>query len=318
MRFRLLAAAVAAAFVAPSLSIGAPLYSQNFEVDSSASWTVNNGPSDEAHDFFFDYSTVGIPKAPKSALADGTRGMKLQANLANGIFSGMSVSPTGQSFTAPYKVKFDWWANANGPFPAGGNGSTNLSTFGVGTSGTTAQWAGGAHDGIWFSATGEGGSSFDWRAYSPAAPGLYGDGHSVYAAAGAGNRNNTHPYYAGFGNESAPAAQVLLFPQQSGNTGVGTAGMTWHEVVIENDGVNVTWTVSGTLIATVPVGDDTVATGNNIFFGHSDINGTSSNDANAAALLFTLIDNISVVPEPGSLALCLFGMIGLLIRRRQV
>src|SRR5262245_7340321 len=62
-------------------SHAAPQYTNDFEVDSSASWTTNKGPAttDEAHSFFFDYSTAGIPLAPNSA-AGGTRGMKLQAN----------------------------------------------------------------------------------------------------------------------------------------------------------------------------------------------------------------------------------------------
>jgi hypothetical protein len=65
------------------LSIGSAAfgsaYSNTFEVDDTANWTVNKGPAttDEAHDFFFDYSTVGIPAAPSGA---GTRGIKLQAN----------------------------------------------------------------------------------------------------------------------------------------------------------------------------------------------------------------------------------------------
>ena len=49
----------------------APLYSQNFEVDDTANWTVNKGPAttDEAHNFFFDYSTVGIPAGAQLAAA---------------------------------------------------------------------------------------------------------------------------------------------------------------------------------------------------------------------------------------------------------
>ena len=60
--------------------------------------------------------------APNSA-AGGTRAMKLQANQTNGIFSGMSASPIGKNFTGDYVVRFDWWANVNGPFPAGGSGA---------------------------------------------------------------------------------------------------------------------------------------------------------------------------------------------------
>jgi len=318
MKFMLCIATLAAAFALPSISIGSSLYMENFEVDHTANWTVNNGPSDEAHDFFFDYSTVGIPKATNSALADGTRGMKLQSNLSNGLFSGMSVSPTGESFSGPYRVKFDWWSNFNGPFPAGGSGSTNLSTFGIDTAGASAQWPGGAQDSIWFGATGDGGSSFDYRAYSPTAGTGYVDASGVFAAGThAGARNASDPYYAPLGGNSAPAAQLLLYPQQTGSTGAGAPAMRWHEVVIEKSGGNVTWTVDNILLATVPVGDDTAATGNNIFFGHSDINAGSSTDVNDAALLFTLIDNICVVPEPSSIGLCLIGAIGLFVRRRR-
>jgi hypothetical protein len=54
--------------------------------------------------------------------------------------------------------------------------------------------------------------------------------------------------------------------------------------------------------------------GGNIFFGHSDTNATSSTDPNDVHLLFTLIDNVRVVPEPGALVLLLGG--ALFARRR--
>ena len=315
--------ATALALFAAGPALSAVLYSQNFEVDPSASWTVNSSPStDAAANFFFDYSTVGISSAP-SAL--GTRGMKLQANQFSGVFGGMSVSPNGQNFGGSYTVTFDWWANFNGPFPAGGSGSTQLSTFGASTSGTVAQWPGGAQDSIWFGATGDGNSSTDWRAYSPTAPTRYADTTAGIYAAGAfaGSTNAADLYYAGFGSNDAPAAQLALFPQQSGTTGVGSAGMEWHQVEITVGPLNITWTVDGLLIVTVPVVDDPVNTGNNIFFGHSDTNTTSSTDPNDEALLFTLIDNITVtdstveVPEPGMLSLLAVGLAGFVFSRRN-
>jgi len=316
MRFSCVLGSLAIALAVRGIAIAAPIYSENFEVDPTANWTVSNGPSDEAHNLFFDYSTVGIPAAPSGA---GTRGLKVQANQSSGVFSGVSLSPTGQSFTGDYKVLFDWWENFNGPAPVGGSGSTQMSSFGVGTSGTVAQWPGGTQDSIWFGATGDGNSSSDWRAYSPTAPGRYADtAAGIYAAgAVAGSTNASAAYYASFGTVTAPAAQTLLFPQQTGVTLVGSAAYEWHQVEIAKTGSIVKWTVDGILIATVPAGDDTVATGNNIFFGHSDTNATSSTDVNDVNLLFSLYDNVRVVPEPSTVALCLLGAIGVLASRRR-
>jgi hypothetical protein len=279
------------AVLAAISSASAGVYQQDFEIDSTASWTVNTGPSDFAADFFFDYAAIGIPAAPGGT---GTRGMKLQANLTNATFSGMSVSPTGESFTGDYTVSFDWWASFNGPFPVGGSGSTNLSTFGIGTAGTTPQWPGGVQDSVWFGGTGDGNSSFDWRAYSTAAPTGYPDGDPVFPYP---SRNASDPYFDEFGNNTAPQAHLDLFPQQTGVTMMGSAGIEWHLVTIEKTGTTVIWRVDGLLMATIDLTTVTLG-GNNIFFGHSDINTTSSNDPEDVNLLFTLIDNISVSGEP--------------------
>jgi hypothetical protein len=311
MMKKVLVGIVVVAFV--STGAFGQLYSEDFEVDPTASWTVNNGPSDSTSNFFFDYSTVGIPAAPSGP---GTHGMKLQANLTDATFSGVSASPTGQSFGGDYTLSFDWWANFNGPFPGGGSGSTNLSTYGIGTAGTFAQWAGGTQDSVWFGATGDGGSGTDWRAYSTAAGTGYDCPSGVFAAGNvAGCNNAPDPHYAGFGSVEAPAAQLALFPQQNGTTSPGTGGMDWHDVEIQKAGTTATWKVDGTLIATIDLSTVTLG-GGNIFSGHSDINGSSSSDPNAPALLFTLIDNINVVPEPSAFLLLAVSGLLLAFRRR--
>jgi len=167
------------ALVAQS-SIGQIVYSDDFDVDSSANWAVNGGPSDEAANFFFDYGTIGIPSAPNSS--GTTRGVKLQVNQSSGTFGGFSVSPLGQSFSGNYELRLDLWLNFNGPAPFGGHGSTQLGGAGIGTAGTTAQWPGGVQDSVWFMATGDGFSNADFRAYSSAVMGGYQDNSGVYAA----------------------------------------------------------------------------------------------------------------------------------------
>jgi hypothetical protein len=331
---------LAAALLLGSQAGASPLYVQDFEINDAPNWTVNNGPSVNSADFYFDYSTFGIPAAPSGS---GTRGLKLQANLnpniangltgapstsspsgtyaAGGVLGGLSVSPTGKNFTGTYTLKFDWWGNYNGPVNGGGSGTTQLSTFGVGTSGTTAQWPGGTQDSIWFADTLDAGSSSDWRAYSPTAPTRYADTVAgIYAAgnaAGSTNPSATNTYYNSFGGVSAPASQLASYPLQTGVTNVGASAFAWHQVEIVKATDLVSWYVDGLLIAKVPVGDDTVATGNNIFFGHSDTNASASTDATHPQLLFTLIDNISVVPEPASLSLIGLSVLGLLIRVRR-
>jgi hypothetical protein len=308
----------------------APLYSQNFDADDTANWNVNNnGAGTNAANFFFDYSTVGIPSAPNSA-GGSTRGLKLGANLgaapASGNIPGISVSPTGKSFTGNYQLRFDWWENYIGPLDVGATGSTMLGLFGIQTSGTTANFPGAA-DGVWFAATGDGQSSADYRIYSPERPTSYDifpasgnplDAHAVYAA---GSRNQSAVLYMTTfpAGATAPPAQQASFATQTMATPAGAAGFRWHDVRIVKLGNVVTWTVDGVLLGTVdetlfatPVG------GTNFLLGHSDTNlTTNANAALLEALQFTLIDNVRVTPEPASLGMIGLAACGLLAARRR-
>jgi len=298
-----------------SSGMGQILFSEDFDSDHTANWVVNAGPSDHAADFFFDYSTVGIPSAPHSG--GTTLGARLQANQVNGIFSGFSVSPIGQSFAGDYQLRLDMWLSFNGPAPGGGSGSTQIGGAGIGTAGTSAQWPGGVQDSVWFAATGDGNSSADYRAYSSAASVGYADASGVFAA---GSRNASDSYYAAFGGNSAPEAQLDLFSQQSGSTGAGVFGWAWRDVSITKLGDTITWTVDGLLIATVDASTVSLG-GGNILLMYSDINATSSSDPNDVNLLFGLYDNVVVtaIPEPSSGALVLLGgtLFGLLRRRQK-
>lgn len=308
-------------------SASAQLFSDNFDTDSTANWSVFTLGSNSDANFFFDYSTVGIPSAPNS-VGGTTTGLRLRANrnitpgsTAGGAFpGGVSVSPTGQSFSGNYALRFDMWLNFNGPAPGGGSGSTQITGAGVGTAGTSAQIAGGVIDSINFGSSAEGGSGVDYRAYVPAVQTGLTEASGVFAAGTqATARNNTDLYYAGFGGESAPAAQLSLYAQQTGTTAAGTLGWAWRDVLIVNAGSVVDWYVDGLLLASVPTATAGSLGGGNILFNHYDINATVSAEATSLDLLFGLIDNVrvEVIPEPTTIALLSLGGLGLFLLRRR-
>jgi Calx-beta domain-containing protein len=278
---------------------GTVAFSENFDTDHTANWTVNPSgganTTDTVADVFFDYSTVGIPPAPNTT-GGTTRGLKLQANLTTGVFGGLSVSPNGQAFSGDYRVRFDVWQSFNGPLPAGGNGSTQVTGAGVGTAGSTPQWAGGTQDSVWFGATADGGSGVDYRAYSSAASTGYTPSSGVFAAGTStapDARNNSHLYYAEFGLEAAPAAQLASFPDQAGETFVGASGFQWRDAVITRQGNTISWSLDGLLLATVDASTVTLG-GSNILFNYFDINAGSSTDIDSPFVAFGLVDNVRV------------------------
>jgi hypothetical protein len=293
LRGWVLALAVASGFLAATGTSRAQtqVFSENFDADNTANWTFNAGPGTDSANFFFDYGTLGIPSAPNST-GGTTRGLKMQANVSGSIFSGSSVSPNGFSVAGDYELSFDMWLNYNGPLNGGGNGSTMLTGAGIGTAGNVAVWQGGG-DGVWFMTSGDGGTSIDYRAYTPGAA-LAAEASGVYAAGtGTGVRNNTDPYYNTFGGAAAPAAQLTAYPQQTGATATGSQGFRWRDVRIRKLGNTVTWSIDGKLLATVDASALTLG-GGNILFNQADINSASSTDVNAPVLAFGLIDNIRV------------------------
>jgi hypothetical protein len=304
--------ALFAASLFPALSVqGQILFQDNFDSTPPSNWTINAGTAQDTAIIGFDYSTVGIPPAPNSA--GTTIGAMMQANRPTGAgsLSGVSISPVGQSFTGDYVLRYDVWQNFPGPAPGGGTGSTQLTGGGIMTAGNVAHFAG-SGDGLWFAATGDGGSSSDYRAYFGAANQTTA---SIYPA---GGQNNTLSYYttAFPGGVPAPAAQTASFSSQTGTTAAGSVGWAWHQVAITKTGNTVTWDIDGTRVANVDLTTAPAFGGNNILFEQSDINATQTTAA-LDPMLFGLVDNVTVtaVPEPSTCAL--FGLAGLAFATRR-
>src|SRR3954470_18791916 len=113
------------------------LFSDDFDSNTSANYTPNVSSSDTRVTFAYDYSPDGIPASPHSA-GGTTRGLKLEANIVSpAATEGLTLTPSSFSASGDYKVTFDLWMNANGPFPGGGTGSTEFVTAGVGYDGSS-------------------------------------------------------------------------------------------------------------------------------------------------------------------------------------
>lgn len=303
------------------------VFTEDWEIDHSLDDTyITNYTASGVHlaDVYFDYSTAGVPLSPNST-GSTTRALKMAANLVSGgtFPLGVSVSPKNFGITENFELRFDAWFNFNGPLPGGGSGSTQVGGAGYGTAGTTAQVAGVA-DSVFIGGTADGGSSADYRVYSPAHSVSYQDGAYqigssldgsdpgdpnsgfVYAAEN-GTRNvvpgATSGYYAtNFPGQAVPTAQWTLFPQQTNSAGPnapgtphnGALGFKWRDISLQKIGNTITYLIDGVLIATVNVQDAGTLGGTNILFNHYDINAGASADANRTNLIFTLIDNVRV------------------------
>ena len=251
------------------------VFADNFDSNSAANWTVNKSSTDTRVTFSYDYSAMGIASA-RTSTGGTTRGVKLEANITAGVVAALSMSPNGQSFSGDYRLRFDMWINANGPFPAGGSSSTEFLTAGIGTAGNRVEWTGTGTtaDGCYFSVDGEGGvgdtstTTGDYCAYIGTA--LQNTNTGIYTAGTNGNpRGNLNNYYvtAFPVGQTAPPLQQSTYPQQTGALAVGTVGFAWHDVIVSRRGSTVEWSIDGVKLATV---SNATFTASNIFVGYWD------------------------------------------------
>jgi hypothetical protein len=278
-------------------SVQAAVFSDTFDANTAANWTFNKSSADTRVIFNYDYSTMGIPSAPNST-GGTTRGLRMEANLTAEIVAALSLSPIGQSFAGDHRLRFDMWINANGPFPAGGGGSTEFLTAGIGTAGDRVEWTGNGTtaDGFYFSADGEGGlsdtstTSGDYCAYIGTA--LQSTSTGIYVAGtDSSARGNLNVFYQTVfpTGLSAPVLQQANYPaNQTGAMNAGTVGFAWHDVIISRRGSMVDWAIDGIRMATI---SSATFTASNVFVGYWDPFSSLSDNTN---LSFGLVDNVRV------------------------
>src|ERR1043166_7358015 len=141
------------------------LFSDDFQTDTSASWSIfatnaAGSGTDFTAQFAFDYSTQAyryngitnhVPAAPNSG--GTTKGLKLTVNKSGAAsMAAVSLYPNGQSFSGDFALKFDLWSYYSGDIPFGDGGSTEFSAFGINHYGTNVNWPGQSQngDGEWF------------------------------------------------------------------------------------------------------------------------------------------------------------------------
>ncbi len=269
------------------------------QMTNAAAWGVNASGSDRQITFNYDYGSIGIPEAPNSQPGDAaTRGVRLEANLTSGTVNFFTIYPLGQNFTGSYQLRFDAWMNY------GTSGTTEFLGGGIGYNNISAD----VNSGAQFIATGDGGSTADWRALKN---GFYVTTDSAYAG---GSRNNTAPYYTSF------------LPSVNGSV-AGAPGFQWITWEFNVNGNDVSIYIekpdkSRLLLIQYDKTDTSdgspgATTDGNISIFYADF---FTSIASPAGSTFGLVDNVLVtaIPEPGAgaIALCGLGMLWLVRRRR--
>ena|GEM_PF-2883443 len=265
------------------------------DMDDGTDWTVNVSSGDTAWEFGWDFTSMGIPPSPGGS----TTGLWMAANLVYpSDVQKVVATPTDFTIGGRYTVEFDFWCNANGPFPGGGSGSTEFVGGGVGYNGTTAD-----RNGALLIITGEGGSSRDWRLYKNTGEQFVASGQYDVDT----NNNWGIDLSSYFPSQTPPQYQQDNYPQQTGQTNPGSGGFAWYHmrITVDSDAIGVgynnnpgiaNFTVDGLSIGTIDNSNlgTVVAMTGNIEVMYADLFSSVSDNAE---LSFGVVDNL-VVTRP--------------------
>lgn len=268
----------------------AQLIVDNFEVDSAGSYTVvNDGTPDGSIDFNFDYVAAGIPLAPNAAAGE-TGGLRMTANDTAGATDAITAFHN-MSLSGSYSMSVDVYMGVTGT-----GGTTEHLHAGIGGDGVTfnSLFSPISGSGHYITITGEGGSSSDYRHFTPSLTSVPSGDLSYLTP-----ENTTN---------STGSLYQMLFPDATSDF-AGSPGNQWFTLTIDVDPSFVTYSINGTPIIQTATED---ADGF-VSLGYADL---FTSLASPAQSMFVVYDNLTVVPAPGAVALAgLAGLAGL--RRRR-
>jgi hypothetical protein len=272
--------------LATSASAGV-IITDDFEIDSSANYTVvNDGSPDGTVDFMFDYVAAGIPLAPNSSPGD-TYGVRFTANDTAGATDAFTAFHN-TLVTGNYMMQVDVYMGVTGT-----GGTTEYAHVGVGGDGVTFNqvFSPISGSGSFLAFTGDGGSSSsDYRWFNEEITTVPTDDPS---------------YLAGSGQNTAPLYQQI-FPATNGSP---TNIWTTVTITVDADTDTITYALDGTDI----ILGTTAFTDGQVSMGYADV---FTSIANPFQSQFGIYDNLLVIPEPASLVMLAFGSAVVLLRRR--
>ncbi len=276
---------LAAGSLAATTASAQVVITDNFEVDSSANYTVvGDGTPDGTQQFAFDYVAAGIPLAPRSSVGD-VGGLKLSVNDTLAAIDAVTVFHNTPVNALQYKLTVDVWINF-----VGTSATTEHAHVGVGGDGATFNqlFTPISGSGAFIAFDGDGGSGSDYRWFRSPANTPVGDAANTTLP-------NSHPSYLGHGSNNTGAFYTSLFPAPP-STVAGSPGNIWTtlEIVVDNANGVIAFYFDGVLTFQ---GEFANSFDGLVSLGLADVFASLS-----PATAFTLYDNLEVEVQPTGLA----------------
>ena len=330
-RESLIGLSTASLLAATGTSFG--LFSDSFETDTSADYSLLNTGTDFSADFAFDYLSYvpaagapypAIPLAPRSAPGD-SKALRLQANLVSPNSNDFLTAVHNTPVTGRYAMEVDVFMSY--PVTAGAGGTTEYAHIGVGSDGLTANSVFTPIDGSgsFMAVTGEGGSTTSDYRFFIEGPTTLPTSNPMHQVA------NDGTYTAG---QNTNATLQSYFPDDPANpydvAGV-PFGFEWATVTVKVGPGRVQYYIDGNLLGDslfaenydpvlgdpdgTPIAQASDLYDGLIALGLGEPFGSVATPPDEAFILFDNLD-VYAVPEPASVALLGLGGLAALRRRR--